>query len=142
MPTSGHCGQRGSHAAEHAISRLSTNDVAYHRFTRQAYKPWITPAVDIPQLSQEPVVLLGRLAKAITRIKNDAAPVDSRSQGRLDAPAQKTFHFDQDIVVARHLLHSLGLALHRSEEHTSELQSLMRISYAVFCLQKKNQKQK
>src|SRR3546814_4666129 len=30
------------------------------------------------------------------------------------------------------------LALDRSEEHTSELQSLMRISYAVFCLKKKN----
>src|SRR3546814_4726927 len=30
--------------------------------------------------------------------------------------------------------------LHRSEEHTSELQSLMRISYAVFCLKKKNKK--
>src|SRR3546814_6735131 len=29
---------------------------------------------------------------------------------------------------------------HRSEEHTSELQSLMRISYAVFCLKKKKQK--
>src|SRR3546814_2149285 len=29
---------------------------------------------------------------------------------------------------------------HRSEEHTSELQSLMRISYAVFCLNKKNNK--
>src|SRR3546814_8541659 len=28
----------------------------------------------------------------------------------------------------------------RSEEHTSELQSLMRISYAVFCLQKKNKR--
>src|SRR3546814_10650175 len=28
--------------------------------------------------------------------------------------------------------------LDRSEEHTSELQSLMRISYAVFCLKKKN----
>src|SRR3546814_4991240 len=28
----------------------------------------------------------------------------------------------------------------RSEEHTSELQSLMRISYAVFCLKKKNTK--
>src|SRR3546814_6921902 len=28
----------------------------------------------------------------------------------------------------------------RSEEHTSELQSLMRISYAVFCLKKKNQR--
>src|SRR3546814_5043089 len=30
-----------------------------------------------------------------------------------------------------------GLAAIRSEEHTSELQSLMRISYAVFCLKKK-----
>src|SRR3546814_10002753 len=30
----------------------------------------------------------------------------------------------------------------RSEEHTSELQSLMRISYAVFCLKKKNQQTK
>src|SRR3546814_4271081 len=30
------------------------------------------------------------------------------------------------------------LAGERSEEHTSELQSLMRISYAVFCLKKKN----
>src|SRR3546814_4333172 len=29
----------------------------------------------------------------------------------------------------------------RSEEHTSELQSLMRISYSVFCLKKKNKKQ-
>src|SRR3546814_4776327 len=29
---------------------------------------------------------------------------------------------------------------HRSEEHTSELQSLMRISYAVFCLKKKKDK--
>src|SRR3546814_3970920 len=31
----------------------------------------------------------------------------------------------------------LGVAVARSEEHTSELQSLMRISYAVFCLKKK-----
>src|SRR3546814_2288378 len=30
------------------------------------------------------------------------------------------------------------IAMWRSEEHTSELQSLMRISYAVFCLKKKN----
>src|SRR3546814_4184570 len=30
----------------------------------------------------------------------------------------------------------------RSEEHTSELQSLMRISYAVFCLKQKNKQQK
>src|SRR3546814_2382678 len=40
-----------------------------------------------------------------------------------------------------HLAHAWaagdGLASVRSEEHTSELQSLMRISYAVFCLKKK-----
>src|SRR3546814_10606637 len=35
-----------------------------------------------------------------------------------------------------------GVRLFRSEEHTSELQSLMRISYAVFCLKKKNKKNK
>src|SRR3546814_5778524 len=37
---------------------------------------------------------------------------------------------------------AIGDAAHamRSEEHTSELQSLMRISYAVFCLKKKKQK--
>src|SRR3546814_8510349 len=33
-----------------------------------------------------------------------------------------------------------GLGVLRSEEHTSELQSLMRISYAVFCLKKKTKK--
>src|SRR3546814_9838858 len=33
----------------------------------------------------------------------------------------------------------LGFGARRSEEHTSELQSLMRISYAVFCLKKKKQ---
>src|SRR3546814_1320919 len=34
------------------------------------------------------------------------------------------------------------LGVNRSEEHTSELQSLMRISYAVFCLKKKNPHEK
>src|SRR3546814_8861716 len=38
------------------------------------------------------------------------------------------------IVMGRNTWESLG---RRSEEHTSELQSLMRISYAVFCLKKK-----
>src|SRR3546814_10387404 len=33
--------------------------------------------------------------------------------------------------------HCVGIYYQRSEEHTSELQSLMRISYAVFCLKKK-----
>src|SRR3546814_7466110 len=35
-----------------------------------------------------------------------------------------------------------AVVTHRSEEHTSELQSLMRISYAVFCLKKKSKTQR
>src|SRR3546814_7577216 len=35
-------------------------------------------------------------------------------------------------------IQDLAAQRHRSEEHTSELQSLMRISYAVFCLKKKH----
>src|SRR3546814_1301197 len=43
-------------------------------------------------------------------------------------------------LVLDHLLLGRVLRKHgRSEEHTSELQSLMRISYAVFCLKKKKQ---
>src|SRR3546814_5391488 len=42
------------------------------------------------------------------------------------------------LVLGRRLLRCLHAAVCRSEEHTSELQSLMRISYAVFCLKKKN----
>src|SRR3546814_5813927 len=46
---------------------------------------------------------------------------------QLPAPAQGAFDFMDDALPAPL----------RSEEHTSELQSLMRISYAVFCLKKK-----
>src|SRR3546814_3130820 len=42
-------------------------------------------------------------------------------------------------IHADHLL-DIGDEKDRSEEHTSELQSLMRISYAVFCLKKKTKK--
>src|SRR3546814_9487638 len=46
--------------------------------------------------------------------------------------------FGGGAAVLRPLLSSpSGLTRGRSEEHTSELQSLMRISYAVFCLKKK-----
>src|SRR3546814_10865186 len=46
---------------------------------------------------------------------------------------------DMDIVVQEDV-RLLSKIQRRSEEHTSELQSLMRISYAVFCLKKKKNK--
>src|SRR3546814_2259279 len=41
------------------------------------------------------------------------------------------------VLLSRGILAAFRQEIHRSEEHTSELQSLMRISYAVFCLKKK-----
>src|SRR3546814_1611903 len=51
--------------------------------------------------------------------------------------AATTFSFN-DFISNGGILIAGALVLWRSEEHTSELQSLMRISYAVFCLKKKN----
>src|SRR3546814_6138756 len=49
----------------------------------------------------------------------------------------------QELKFDTFYLYSIGKIREiRSEEHTSELQSLMRISYAVFCLKKKNKKNK
>src|SRR3546814_8148307 len=70
----------------------------------------------------------------------------SRHDGRPQAGAAMRLRA-ADRIDARHaaargnLADLVGEAEHaRSEEHTSELQSLMRTSYAVFCLQKKNTK--
>src|SRR3546814_5720682 len=40
-------------------------------------------------------------------------------------------------ILAGAIMNASGISHRRSEEHTSELQSLMRISYAVFCLKQK-----
>src|SRR3546814_3959141 len=54
----------------------------------------------------------------------------------LDAVARR-----EQLIVAANRFHQTYdlLVMPRSEEHTSELQSLMRISYAVFCLKKNKQ---
>src|SRR3546814_5425794 len=44
----------------------------------------------------------------------------------------------KDVWAGGHGVSDVTESAPRSEEHTSELQSLMRISYAVFCLKKKN----
>src|SRR3546814_3978977 len=53
-------------------------------------------------------------------------------------PIHNDEKFVLDLLLSEKLLIVQGTAFNRSEEHTSELQSLMRISYAVFCLKKKN----
>src|SRR3546814_5866625 len=59
------------------------------------------------------------------------------NQKKQDSARPFHLHIGARHVVARGLWAQTGRAATRSEEHTSELQSLMRISYAVFCLKKK-----
>src|SRR3546814_1379227 len=59
---------------------------------------------------------------------------DGDEDGRAGDRPEKLAHVGIPLAVP---VTSAG-ARERSEEHTSELQSLMRISYAVFCLKKKN----
>src|SRR3546814_1047905 len=74
--------------------------------------------------------LAGRPVEALARPEHFGAPVDH--------PAQRLV--DIDIVGDRR--DRAADRIERSEEHTSELQSLMRISYAVFCLKKKKKHKK
>src|SRR3546814_1011275 len=71
-----------------------------------------------------------------TRRERTAATNLSRSQ--LSASAKYAFRSSSLSLTPL----AMSAARIRSEEHTSELQSLMRISYAVFCLKKKKQKNK
>src|SRR3546814_8052906 len=68
-------------------------------------------------------------------------PVGVDELGRVVAggAAQDRLHRFGGELQVRVLGEPAGHGLVRSEEHTSELQSLMRISYAVFCLKKKHQ---
>src|SRR3546814_6211073 len=73
---------------------------------------------------------LSRLTDAITVI--DLASASGR-----DVAETAAFFDDLRSTLGTETLSSAAAGLERSEEHTSELQSLMRISYAVFCLKKK-----
>src|SRR3546814_7666456 len=73
---------------------------------------------------EEAAIIIGpHLARKRKGQRGDDAPDEGREQHR-GKPAPRA---------RRHEIFG-----QRSEEHTSELQSLMRISYAVFCLKKKN----
>src|SRR3546814_9673322 len=84
-------------------------------------------------LSQDhPALRQHGLAPARSARRRDRAALDwlSAVAPRLHRRADAARYRRQEQHPARRL--------RRSEEHTSELQSLMRISYAVFCLKKKN----
>src|SRR3546814_10524283 len=84
-------------------------------------------------LGDQVAALLGNRAagvypKAVMHVPLEVAQAARVEAARLDA--------DCCVAIGGGSTIGLGKAI-RSEEHTSELQSLMRISYAVFCLKKK-----
>src|SRR3546814_6572925 len=108
--------------------------------------PWLKPE---PNGSQWENLHL----QSITPSRNGTLPAALRAHssrlrnGRTQAnryvgAAEKVI--DMKLSLPQQLLGAFALAavLSRSEEHTSELQSLMRISYAVFCLKKKHKHMK
>src|SRR3546814_5028018 len=72
-----------------------------------------------------------RSARTAPRPRSAAVPSD-QDRCSDDGPVARTAVMVRALSV---------MFIRRSEEHTSELQSLMRISYAVFCLKKTNHKQ-
>src|SRR3546814_3455280 len=68
----------------------------------------------------------------IRQIENQAQSLINQAKNLTSLPVSTLSTLQQQVQQTRQLLG-------RSEEHTSELQSLMRISYAVFCLKKKKQ---
>src|SRR3546814_8934746 len=82
------------------------------------------PPAHAPRAGQHPFTGGGRAGVAGRRGRTGTALYLQPARGEIRLPGRA------------------GAEGRRSEEHTSELQSLMRISYAVFCLKKKNNKQK
>src|SRR3546814_17995087 len=75
---------------------------------------------------------------------HDALPISGPTQRLVDRIGAIGRRDDDEVGARLQPVHQRqelrDEAFFRSEEHTSELQSLMRISYAVFCLKKKNKK--
>src|SRR3546814_3043510 len=86
------------------------------------------------------------LDQQLQHLQGVISKLANRLQRRLMAKQTRSWDFDleEGILDAARLARVVvnPLVPLRSEEHTSELQSLMRISYAVFCLKKKKNKRR
>src|SRR3546814_2377153 len=72
--------------------------------------------------------------------RTDVVEIDPRRLGHADRDIEAPVTFVNQPRFTAAECRRDGIGDLRSEEHTSELQSLMRISYAVFCLKKKKNK--
>src|SRR3546814_3876623 len=93
-------------------------------------------AMHLDGVARHSVIGLGRRDPRSSGVKAEIGLAGTG--GRVNGVGAR--EFDKHIIFGDAVLDRLERADRRSEEHTSELQSLMRISYAVFCLQKKKKR--
>src|SRR3546814_8122106 len=84
--------------------------------------------------------IAGKPRSEIDRRVGEAAQILELQDLLQRRPRQLSGGQRQRVAMGRAIVRQPAAFLFRSEEHTSELQSLMRISYAVFCLKKKKKK--
>src|SRR3546814_6862555 len=95
-------------------------------------------SIEVSPLLRESIALLAAKRAMLAASNNITTLVVGSSHGDFGfnpAYCPRSFNL---CCRSQDLKHSFHLYRKRSEEHTSELQSLMRISYAVICLTKKN----
>src|SRR3546814_9898275 len=101
--------------------------------------PGLDPSIQGPTARAEEKLTLGfkpyNIHRSLSSLRLSSRPSDRRERepGTMVRPGAEPLHGPRIALAPARL---------RSEEHTSELQSLIRISYAVFCLKKKNQTHK
>src|SRR3546814_10757572 len=104
----------------HSFPTRRSSDLAYTKACRDAGLP--------AQPARMPIALASKMIEFLSR--PDEIVFDPFAGSGTTARAAEN--------LGRHWITTEAAREYRSEEHTSELQSLMRISYAVFCLKKKN----
>src|SRR3546814_4408102 len=131
-------------AAPLALSSMLTSP-AHAQFGRIVYDPsnyaqnLLTAARTLQQINNQITSLQNEAQMLINQAKNLASLPYSSLQA-LQQNVQRTQQLlaqAQNIAFDVQKVDQIFQTQYRSEEHTSELQSLMRISYAVFCLKKK-----
>src|SRR3546814_3677754 len=110
------------------LARLNgRNGFTFRRLDVQDREALLALAGEFPEITE--IVHLAAQAGVRYSLENPFAYVETNVMGHLCM-----MELARRLPQLRHFVYASS----RSEEHTSELQSLMRISYAVFCLKKKN----
>src|SRR3546814_7394713 len=104
--------------------------IGIHRYLLVLKGPWVVRHVTIADPIRHAALVHGFARRAVKPGKIVPSGYEGNAIGMAPEPSRA---LAEAFIFLPHLKHDRA----RSEEHTSELQSLMRISYAVFCLKKK-----